>query len=118
MLLIVGGIAVAAVAALFVFLWVVANTQGTGLVPAGLGDWTAGNALTFVLSVILWELVLVASWVVAAAVAAYLLWYRKLPSEERKELEGRPRRGRAAGGSGGISFFTGLVWLVIVWTDG
>lgn len=116
--LMAAGIAAAAVAALFVFLWVVANTQSTGLVPSGLGDWTAGSVLTFILNVILWELLLVASWVIPVAAAAFFLWYRKLPDAERRELEGRPRRGRAAGGSGGISFFIGLVWLVIVWTDG
>jgi hypothetical protein len=117
-LLMVGWIAAAAVAALFVFLWVVATAQATGLVPSGLGDWTAGHVLTFILNVILWELVLVASWVIPVALAAFFLWYRKLPDEERREYEGGPRRSRSAGGSGGISFFTGLVWLVIVWTDG
>lgn len=117
-LLVVAGIAAAAVAGLFVFLWVVANAQATALVPPGLGDWSVGNVFVFILTVILWELVLVASWVIPLALAAYFLWYRKLPTEERRALEGAPRRGRAAGGSGGISFFTGLVWLVIVWADG
>ncbi len=115
---VIGGIAAAAVAALFVFLWVVANTQATGLVPSGLGGWTIGYVLTFILNVILWELILVASWVIPVALAVVFLWYMKLPAEERRELEGGRRRGRAAGGSGGISFFVGLVWLVIVWTDG
>ena len=117
-LLMVGGIAVAAVAALFVFLWVVANAQATGLVPSGLGEWTVGYVLTFILNVILWELILVASWVIPVALAVVFLWYLKLPAEERRAYEGGPRRGRAAGGSGGISFFVGLVWFVIVWTDG
>jgi len=38
LLVMAGGIAAAAVAALFVFLWVVATTQAMGLVPLGLGD--------------------------------------------------------------------------------
>src|SRR5947207_2227096 len=87
-----GGITAAAVAALFVFLWVVANNQATGPVPSGLGDWTPGHVLTFILNVILWELVLVASWAIAVAVAAYFLWYKQLPADERREYEGRPRR--------------------------
>lgn len=112
------GNAAAAVAALLVFLWVVANAQATGLVPVGLGEWTVGHVLAFFLNVILWELILVASWVTPVALAVFFLWYRKLPAEERRAFEGGPRRGRRAGANGGISFFTGLVWLLIVWTDG
>ena len=113
-----GGIVAAAVAALFVFLWVVADAQATGRVPSGLGAWTVGYVLTFILSAILWELILVASWVIPIVVAAYFLWYRKLPEDERGEYEGGPRRSRSAGENGGISFFVGLVWFVIVWLDG
>src|SRR5688572_13614171 len=113
----VGGIAAAAVAALLVFLWVVADAQAMGLVPSGLGAWTVGHVLTFILDVILWELILVASWVIPIVVATYFLWYKKLPDEERREYEGGPRRRRSAGENGGISFFVGLVWLVIVWID-
>ena len=114
----VGGIAAAGAAALAVFLWVVATTQANGLVPSGLRDWTAGSLVTFVLNLVLWELLLVASWVVPIAAASFFLWYKKLPAEERRELEGAPRRARRTGGGGGVSFFVWLVWLVIVWTDG
>ena len=93
----IGGIAAAVAAALAVFLWVVANTQASGLVPAGLGDWTAGSLVTFLLNLILWELLLVASWVVPVAAAAFFLWYKRLPADGRREFEGRPRRGRATG---------------------
>jgi hypothetical protein len=117
-LLMVGGIVGAAVAALLVLLWVVADAQATGLVPSRLGEWTVGYVLTFILNAILWELILVVSWVIPIAVAAYFLWYRKLPGEERREYEGEPRRSRSAGEDGGISFFIGLVWFVIVWIDG
>lgn len=114
----VGGIAAAAVAALLVFLWVVADAQATGLVPSGLGEWTVGYVLTFILNAILWELILVASWVIPIVVVSYFLWYRRLPDEERRPYEGGPRRSRSAGESGGISFFIGLMWFVIVWIDG
>jgi len=118
LLLMAGGIAAAAAAALFVFLWVVATTQAAGLVPSGLGDWTVGHAVTFILTVILYELLLVASWVIPLAGAVYFLWYKRLPAEERWDWGRGPRRGRSARGSGGISFFTWLVWLVVVWADG
>jgi len=117
-LLMVGGIAAAAAAALLVFLWVVADAQAIGLVPSGLGDWTVGYVLTFILRAILWELILVATWVVPIVVAAYFLWYKRLPVEERREYEGGPRRSRSAGENGGFSFIVGLVWFVIVWMDG
>lgn len=116
-LLMVGGIAATAIAVLLVFLWVVADAQATGRVPSRLGDWTAGYVLTFALSAILWELLLVASWVIPIALVAYFLWYKKLPDEERREYEGGSRR-RSAREDGGFSFFIGLVWLVIVWIEG
>jgi len=59
-----------------------------------------------------------ASWVIPLAGAVYFLWYKRLPAEELWEWGRGPRRGRAAGGSGGISFFTWLIWLVIVRADG
>ena len=114
----IGGIAAAGAAALAVLLWVVATTQANGLVPSGLGDWTVGSLVTFVVNLILWELLLVASWVIPIVAASFFLWYKKLPAEDRQALEGGPRRVRRTGGSGGISFFAWLVWLVIVWSDG
>lgn len=116
--LVAGVIAAIAVAALLVFLWVVADAQATRLVPEELGEWTVGYSITFILHAILWELILVASWVIPLAAAAYFMWYRKLPEEERKEYEGKPGRRRSTGENGGISFFIGLVWLAIVWIDG
>ncbi len=116
--LMVGGIAAAAVAALLVFLWVVADAQETSLVPSGLGEWTVGYVFAFALNLILWELILVASWAIPLVVIVYFLWYRKLPEEERKEYKVGPRRRKSAGEDGGISFFIGLVWLAIVWLDG
>lgn len=117
-LAIIGEAVVATVAAILVFLWVVADAQATGLVPAGLGAWTVGHVLTFLLSVVLWELLLVASWTIPIAAAAYFLWYRRLPGEERRALEGGPRRSRSTGENGGISFFIAVVWFVLVWIDG
>lgn len=114
----VGGVAAAAVAIVLVFLWVVGDTQATGLVPDMLGKWTVGYFFTFLLQLILWELILVASWVIPLAILIYVLWYRKLPAEERREYEGGPKRSRSAGENSGISFFIGLVWLAIVWLDG
>lgn len=117
-LVMIGAAAAAAIVALVVFLWFVADAQATGLVPVALGQWTVGSFFAFVLNLILWELVLVGSWAILAAIAVYALWYRKLAAEERKEYEGGPRRRRLAGGGGGFSFFVWVMWLIVVWTDG
>lgn len=114
----IGGTVAVAAAAFFVFLWVVGQAQATGLVPSGLGLWSVGHVVAFILTLILWELLLVASWAILLAAATYLLWYRKLPPEERSEYEGGRRRSRSAGEDTGVSCFVGLVWLIIVWADG
>ena len=66
---------VAAIVALFVFLWVVE----TGTFPASLGDWTVGLIVSFILQVIFWELLLVVTWVIPIA-AAFYWWFNKLSS--------------------------------------
>lgn len=117
-LLLIGAMAGAVAVTLLVFLWILADAQVTGLVPAMLGQWTVGYLITFILTLLLWELVLMVSWVAPLGVAIYFLWYKKMPQEERDEYEGAPRRGRSARGSSGFSFFIGLIWLIIVWTSG
>jgi len=114
----IGAIAVAAIVAIYVFLRVVADAQTTGLVPVMFGEWTVGYLFTFVLTLILWELVFLVSWAGPAAAVVYLQWYKKLPEEERNEYEGGSHRGRSARRDNGFSFFVGLVWLIIVWTTG
>jgi len=113
----IGGVALAAIVAFFVFLWVVAETQSAGLVPTVLGQWTVGYFITFILHVIFWELVFVATWALPIIAVIYGLWYKKLPAKEREEYKGG-RRGKTAGEGGGFSFAVWLIWLVIVWFDG
>jgi len=117
-LLMIGGIALAVIAAISVFLWVVADAQATGLVPVMLGQWTVGYFFIFILNVILWELVFVGSWVIPIAVVIFFQWYKKLPDKEREEYEGGSRRRRSAEEGSGMSCFVGLIWLIIVWIDG
>ena len=85
--------------------------------PVVLGEWTVGYFFKFILNVILWELVFVASWGIPVVLIIYFQWYKKLPDEERKEYEGKHRR-KSAGEGGGMSFFVGVRWLIIVWIDG
>lgn len=115
-LLMVAGVAVAAVVAIFVFLGVVADAQATELVPTVLGEWTVGYFIAFILAVIMWELIFVGSWVVPITLIIYFLWYKRLPEKERKEYEGKRRKSAEEGS--GISFLCWVIWLIIVWIDG
>ncbi|MFX0167945.1 MAG: hypothetical protein ACFE89_01200 [Candidatus Hodarchaeota archaeon] len=120
-LMMIAVIAGATIVAAFTFLKVVADAQVLGLVPVALGQWTVGYIFTFILQVIFWELVFVASWAIPILVVIFVLWYRKLPEEERQEYGLSPKRGadpRRTEGGGFISFLIGVVWLIIVWFTG
>ena len=107
---------VAVIVAIFTFLWVVADLQAANTVPSVLGSWTVGYFFTFILHVIFWEIVFVASWVALLAVITYGLWYKKLPAKERKEYNFG--RSKSARDGGGVTFAINLIWLIIVWFDG
>ncbi len=115
MILVIIGVGIgAAIGGILVFLWVVENGQATGLFPMLLGEWTVGYCITFILHVILWELLFIVIPVAVVAIVIYMQWYRKLPEEEKL-----PHRGVTPGrGSGGFSFLVTIVWLIIVWLDG
>jgi len=82
-LVIIGIIAGAVIGAIFVFLWVIDNGQATGLVPALIGQWTVGYCITFLLHLIFWEIIFVGIPLIVAAITLYMLWYRKLPKDEK-----------------------------------
>ncbi len=111
----------AAIVAVFAFLKVVADAQVLAIVPVMLGQWTVGYIFTFIITVIIWELIFVGSWVIPILVVILFVWYRKLPDEERKEYGVSPKRGadpRRTEGGGFFSFLVGVIWLIIVWTTG
>ena len=111
----------ALIGAILVFLWFVGDAQLTGLVPATLDLWTMGHFVTFLLNLILWEVLFIGVPVILAIVAIIFLWWKKLPDGEKKEY----RRGHLFGkrshrsdGSGGISFLVFIVFIIKVFTDG
>ena len=75
----------------------------------------------FSITLIIWELIFVAIWLIPVVIVIFILWYRKLPEEERKEYGMSPKRGtdpRRTEGSGFFSFLATVIWLLIVWFQG
>jgi len=109
------------VAAIYVFLWFVGEAQSTGLVPSVLGLWSMGHFITFLVRLILWEALFIGIPGFIALVAIYYLWWKKLPSKERKEykegnLFSSSSKSRDAGG--GISFLIFVFFAIKIYMDG
>ena len=112
------GIAIMVIVSIYVLLWVVSSSLVLGIIPDTLGAWSVGLLFGFFFILLFWELVFVASWAIPIAIVFWAIWYRKLPEEERKELESPRKRSRDVGGGGGISAFVTLIWIVLVWFTG
>jgi len=110
------GVAIAAVGAVYVFLWFVGNAQSTGMIPATLGLWTMGNLVTFILYAVFWELLLIGVPVGIAAIIGWL-WWRKLPEDEKKEYH-FGKSSRTADGGGAVSFLFFIAFCIKVYIDG
>lgn len=110
----------AIIAAVYVFLWFVANAQSSSLVPASLGLWSMRNLIDFILNAIFWELLLVGIPVVVGAAIAWQ-WCKRIPEEEwrgmrfGRRFRRRPGKGRGGGG-GGLLFF--IAFSIKVYLDG
>jgi len=112
---------VAIVGILLVFVWFVGEAQSSGLVPGSLGSWSIGTCVTFVLHLIFWELILVTVPVIIVVAAIYQLWWKKLPSGERKEYKRKKlfgKRTRKTDGGEGISFLVNIFFIIKVYLDG
>jgi len=116
-LFVVGAI-LASIGAILVYLWFVGHAQLTGLVPATLDLWTMGHLVSFLLHLILWEVLFIGIPAILAAVAGWL-WWKRLPDEEKKEYHFFGTRSRATGGGGGsISLLLLIAFCIKVFTDG
>jgi hypothetical protein len=115
--LVVGAIVVST-GAVLVYLWFVGHAQSTGLVPATLDLWTMGYFVTFLVHLILWELLFIGVPLIVAAALVWL-WWRRLPDEEKQEYRFFGTRSRAtSGGGGSISFLVFVAFCIKVFTDG
>ena len=107
--------------AIVVLVWFVEDAQLTGLVPGTLDLWTMGYLVTFLLHLILWEILFIIIPVIIAIVTIYFLWWKRLPSGEREEY----KRGHLFGkhskktdGGGAISLLVNIGFIIKVYLDG
>jgi hypothetical protein len=115
--LFVVAVILASVGAIYVYLWFVGDAQSTGLVPATLGLWTMGDLVTFILYAIFWELVFIGVPAIIGAVAGWQ-WWKRLPSDEKKEYHFFGKRSRTTSGGGGISALFFIAFCIKVFIDG
>lgn len=120
--IIIIAIVVATVGAILVYLWFVSEAQSSGLVPETLDLWTMASVFDFVLNLLFWELLLVGIPLAVAIGAFVLLWWKRLPYDEREEYKrgelffGKNTRRSDSGNF--IWFFVNLGFVVKVWLDG
>jgi len=107
----------AVVGAVYVFAWFVGYAQSTGLVPAGLGMWTMGNIVMFILQGIFWELVLIGIPVAVGAVVGWQ-WWKRLPEEERNHYHLSSKSSRTSRAGGAISPLLFIAFAIKVYVDG
>ncbi len=115
------GIILAMAGAVMVYLWFVEDAQSTGMVPSTLSQVSVGHIVDFILHLAFWEVLLVGIPVAVSAIAFYFLWWRRLPSGERREYRrakifGSDSHSTKAGN--GISFAIHVFILLKIYMDG
>ena len=105
------------IGAIVVFLWFVGNAQSTGLVPSALSLWSMGHLVTFILYLIMWEIVFIGIVVAAGAIIGWR-WWTRLPAEEKMQYHFFEKRSRTVQGSGGMSLFFFIAFAIKVYLDG
>ena len=119
--LFLAGAILACISALLVLIWYIGDAQATGLVPSTLNLWTMGYVITFLLNLILWEVLIIGIPVLIVVAAIYFLWWKKLPDDERQEYRHGHlfgKRSRKTDGGGAISFLINIFFIFKIYADG
>lgn len=116
LLFVVGGV-IAAIGAILVLLWFVGNAQATGMVPTTLGQWTMGDLVSFLINLIFWEVLSIGIPVILAVVVVWQ-WWKKLPSEEKREYRPFGPRSRTSKGGNAMSLLVLIAFCVKISLDG
>ena len=108
---------IAVVGVVLVYLWFVEEAQTTEMVPMVLGQWSMSHMITFVLHLIMWEVLIIGIPVAVVAVIGYL-WWKRIPSEEREEYKFFGKGTRKEQGGSGISFLFFVAFCLKIYIDG
>ena len=111
---------IAIIGAVKIFLWFVGDAQATGLVPKTLDLWAMSHVVSFIINVILWEIIFIVIPVAIVVVAIWQLWWKKLPAEERAEYKRGHlfgKRTKKKDGGGVISLFINIVFIIKIYLD-
>ena len=121
LILFVIGAILLSIGAILVYLWYVEEAQLTGLVPTTLNLWTMGHLVAFLLRVIFWEVLFIGVPAILAAAAAWLLWWKRIPDDEKEEYRQENlfgTRSRSTEGGEGISFLVFIAFIIKIYLDG
>ena len=113
--------ALAVIGAIYVLVWFVGNAQATGLIPRTLALWSVGTIVMFLLNLILWEILYIAIPVIIFVIIIYLLWWKKIPAQERQEYHQKKlfgKRSRSRDGGSAFTFFLNIGVAIKVYLDG
>jgi hypothetical protein len=81
-----------------------------------------GYLITFLLNLIYWEFIYIGIPAIIVAVAAWQLWWKKLPDDEKEEYKRGHlffgKRSNRTDGGGIISLFINIVFVIKVYVDG
>jgi hypothetical protein len=108
---------VAAIGAVYVYQWFVADSQSTSLVPTILGQWSLSHTINFILYLAFWELIIIGIPVAIVAILGWL-WWKQIPSEERNGYKFFGKGTKSERGGGGFSFLFFVVFCLKVYIDG
>ena len=109
--------AIAMIGAILVYLWFVEDAQSTGMVPTILEEWTMNHMVTFMLHLILWEVLIIGIPIAIAAIVGWL-WWKQIPAEEREEYQFFGKGTRTEQGGSGISVLFFVAFCIKVFVDG
>jgi hypothetical protein len=113
---VIGGV-VAFIGAILVFFWYVGTSAVGGQGTWTIDQFTIGNIVRWVIFLILFELAIIGipTAVILGGLAYW--WWRNLPQEDKDQFRSGKTRKREAG-SGGFTFLTAIIFLIIIFVQG